>query len=148
MHQRHYCHLIMMSLLSIVFSHSKDFEDNNVTYKIRITTKLLNKINSNLCTCQFFLTIRLVCKFPSNLDFLWNFAIEFDFFFPFWLGDLFDVIIAWYVGQVRLYFFQDVGNVKWDWTTIWLFFLFVFQHYYTKLEHARKVITTSLPCQH
>jgi hypothetical protein len=147
MHQRHYCPLITMSLLSIVFSHSKDFEDNNVTYKIRITTKLLNKINSNLCTCQFFLTIRLFCKFPSNLDFLQNFAIEFDFF-SILSRQFIWLIIAWYVGQVRLYFFQDAANVKWDWMIIWLFFLFVLHHYYTQLEHARKVITTSLPCQH
>jgi len=32
-----------MSSLSIIFSLSKDFEDNNVRYKMRITKKLLNK---------------------------------------------------------------------------------------------------------
>jgi hypothetical protein len=69
-----------MSWLSIVFSHSKDFEDNNVRCKMRITIKPLNKINSNLCTCQIFWTIRLFCKFSSNLDFLWYFVQYLNFF--------------------------------------------------------------------
>jgi hypothetical protein len=59
-----------------------------------------------------FLTIRLFCKFSSNLKFLWNFAIEFEILFPFWLGDLFDVNYCLICGSSKAVLLSGCGKCE------------------------------------